>query len=288
MDIKPNKMLDHINILQQKFIDKKKKLSKFLNCTKIFENKSINKYVEDYLLSLEHNSQDTNMHDIYTYYIGGGYSWNELEYKFINHNQDENFDVSKIIGILEIVYIYNNFQELFNKIKTIYQNLFIPLQTFLLTKNISTNIAFENIKIENGELKREFQKHRLFKPSHYKIKLVVNNDDMMIAGSKSKRKRILKPNERILPKLIGRRQKGKGILSKYKLLENLLIEIHKESECPNITISEFVSQYNTYSILEFDFEYYHFSDLFQAQSFVNYFHDALITKNGNPIQNYLI
>jgi hypothetical protein len=90
MDIIPDSLpymniTDIIGKIQDKAVRKKKILSKFLKCHKFADvNLSINEYVQEYLLQNEHNTQDTNMLNHYTYYIGGGFSWNYLEYKFVN------------------------------------------------------------------------------------------------------------------------------------------------------------------------------------------------------------
>lgn len=260
---------DIIGKIQDKAVRKKKILSKFLKCHKFADvNLSINEYVQEYLLQNEHNAQDTNMLNHYTYYIGGGFSWNSLEYKFVK-SKPEHLSISSILGILEVVYIYANKEHLMNKFENIYQELFIPLQELLSMNKIQTKIEFENVEQKDGKF--EYVKNtRLFKPNNYKIKLVV--DAQQRGGNIKYKHRILK-----------RKKQSGGYPQKYALIKMLLHQILQE-RCQDISTEVFNTEYNTYSILDFNFEHYIGRPNNTNKNVIEYFHDNFIERNIDPYE----
>jgi hypothetical protein len=274
MDIIPDSLpymniTDIIGKIQDKAVRKKKILSKFLKCHKFADvNLSINEYVQEYLLQNEHNTQDTNMLNHYTYYIGGGFSWNSLEYKFVK-SKPEHLSISNILGILEVVYIYANKELLMNKFENIYKELFLPLQELLTMNKIQTKIEFENVDQKDGKF--EYIKNtRLFKPNNYKIKLVV--DAKQHGGNTKNKNRIFK-----------RKKQSGGYPQKYALIKMLLHQILQE-RCQDISTEVFNIDYNTYSILEFNFEHYIGKPKNTNKNIIEYFHDNFIERNIDPYE----
>jgi hypothetical protein len=272
-----NPELHHINIkdimeeIQDRAVKKKKILSNFLKCHKFADiNLSINEYVQEYLLQNEHNTEDANMLQHYTYYIGGGFSWNSLEHKFINSNP-EHLSISNILGILEVVFIYNSKVHLVNKFQKIYNELFIPLQELLFSNKIKTKIVFENVeRKENGQF--EYLKNKkLFKPPSYKIKLVVDAQQQR-GGNFINKKYKLK-----------RKKQSGGTPQKYALMKMLLSQILQE-KCQDISIEKFNTEYNTFSILEFNFEHYIGRPKNTDKNIIEYFHDNFIERNIDPYE----
>lgn len=286
---------DIVNELKQKVADKKKFLSKFLQCHKFGNNMSINEYVIDSLMKTEPDQSHSNDHKIYTYYIGGGYSWNSLDHMFItsgNTNQ-ENFAISNIVGILEVVYMFNNLSELKKKIEYLYTTLFIPLQKILNDNNLPTKIEFENIVIDMNQNFKYDYNYTLFKPLQFKLKLVIEDTGMDTSGGSKKKKKIptkhtkrklktkLRKSVRTYKK---RKQKGGVVVGKYELIRNILASIIDDNRCPVKTPEEIKKTYNTFSILEFKFEYYFKNDTKndEKEIFILNFHKDLIDSNSHP------
>ncbi len=262
---------DIIEEIQDRAVKKKKILSKFLKCHRFADvNLSINEYVQEYLLQNEHNTQDTNMLQHYTYYIGGGFSWNSLEHKFM-HSKPEHLSISSILGILEVVFIYNNKVHLMNKFENIYKQLFIPLQEFLQSNKIKTKIVFENVKQKHNGQFEYFKNTKLFKAPSYKIKLVVDVHQQTGGNTKNKKR-----------KLKRKKQSG-GYPQKFALMKMLLHQILQE-RCDDISVEDFNTEYNTYSILEFNFEHYVGKPKNTDKNVTEYFHDNFIERNIDPYE----
>lgn len=300
---------DIVNDLQRDVINKKNILSKFLQCHKFKNNMSINEYVIDFLMKTEHDVEHPNYHEIYTYYIGGGYSWNELDHFLIDTNNNEpvnkrTFNIVTIVGILEIVYMFNDLKILKDKIKSIYTGLFLPLQRLLNQNKLATNIQFYNINTDLTFPKKPL--FSLFKPLQFKISLVIDNQVMDIDGGfKKKRQTKVKtqkntnlPIKKIITykKRKSLKQKGGG---KYALLSMILNSIIQDTTCQNIDIDRLKSDYNNYSILEFEFQYYNTRDSSSyekevqenfikdfkkevQENFIKKFHHNFIVENVTP------
>jgi hypothetical protein len=264
---------DIIEEIQDRAVNKKKILSNFLKCHKLADvNVSINEYVQEYLLQNEHNTEDTNMLQHYTYYIGGGFSWNSLEHKFMN-SKPEHLSISNILGILEVVFIYNHKIHLMNKFEIIYKELFIPLQALLYSNKIKTKIEFENVEQQaNGQFEY-LNNRKLFKPFSYKIKLVID------AQQQGGRSNIINKKR----KLRRKKQSG-GTPQKYALMKMLLHQILQE-KCQDISIEKFNTEYNAFSILEFNFEHYIGRPKNSDKNMIEYFHDNFIERNIDPYES---
>ena len=98
---------NRVKEIKNNCIDKKRKFGKILECFPIKDDAndteySINNYIINEIYKLE---KDNNFNE-YIYWIGGGFSWNNL---IVNNTLFDDFDkLSTAVGILEVNYINSN------------------------------------------------------------------------------------------------------------------------------------------------------------------------------------
>ena len=254
--------------IKETAVNNKRSYNEFLNEFILVDKNrlSINNWITSEIWKFEKNIDLIRVPN-YTYWLGGGNSWQEIFNIATKYTDEE--EISIATGNYSLNYIYINHQELEEKI-VLYYKLLLDLQELLLRKGIQTKIDMNNIDYDetSRSLKFNYEEFIYKEPSFY-LKLRIVIPKLSKDGGSKYRRRV---NNKV-SSYLGR----KALYTEYlKLIkENPLDKDLKEK----IEIKE---EFNDKIIIEVNFNYYRETSRFNYVK-LGKFNDNYIER---PIMKY--